>query len=296
MLIRAKGLVPPFRPPIQGLVNGGQARAVAGARVYVLQVNSNPYTSSSISLLDSSTGNPRDSVGNYVLTNEYGGFSIAGNYTCTSGRQVYLYVRGGNSGGDGENPAIGLMASLGMCPESGNFDTKLPFIFVNEVSTVAAAYAMAGSAADATHINSPSTTHDAVDKASAADLANIATGFAYSEQPSNPERKVPRDKIHTLANILSACVNSNSPASDGCQILFANARSRGGAGAVPEDTATAAINIARSPHANVGALFSLQPKVSAPFTPALDSAPADFTLPEAPEKPGTEIAAIFAPQ
>lgn len=294
MTIHAAGLVPSFRPTIQGLVNGGQARAVVGARVYVLQVNSSPFTDSSISLLDSSTSNPPDSAGNYVQTNEFGGFSIAGHYTCTSGRQVYVYARGGNSGGDGENPAIGLMASLGKCPESGNFDTMLPFIFVNEVSTVTAAYVFAESASDATHINSSPSTNDAETKA--ADLANIATGFAYSELPSKPDTRIPKEKIHTLANILSACVNSNSPTSEGCRTLFANARSQGKTGTAPEDTATAAINIARNPHANVRELFSLQPGVSAPFMPALDSAPDDFVLPVAPEKPETNIAFSVAPQ
>lgn len=54
-----------------------------------------------------------------------------------------MYTNGGNSGSDGENEAIGLMASLGICPESGNFDSVRPFIFVNEVTMVAADYAMA---------------------------------------------------------------------------------------------------------------------------------------------------------
>ena len=61
-------------------------------------------------------------------------------------------------------------------------------------------------------------------------------------------------------------------------MLFANSRSQGGTGTVPEDTASAAINIARNPRANVAALFNLQPKVLAPFAPALQSAPSDFTL------------------
>ena len=120
-------------------MNGGQSRAVAGARVYVLQVNSSSYGSSSVSLLRSATGDSHDSIGNYVLTNQYGGFSIAGQYTCTTGHQVYALARGGNSGGDGSNDAIGLMASLGACPESGIFDAAMPFIFVSEVPTVATA-------------------------------------------------------------------------------------------------------------------------------------------------------------
>ncbi len=272
--------------PYQGVVNGGQSRAVVGAKIYVLQVNSGEYGNSSVSLLTSATGSPADSIGHYAVSGEHGGFSIAGDYTCTAGYEVYIYARGGNSGDDGSNSAIGLMASLGACPNDGHFDNSAPFIFVNEVTTVAAAYGMAGRAADATHIvssASPATSNGFV---SAADLASITTGFANAQ----PGSKVPPAKIHTLANILSACINSDSPTSAGCKTLFANARSNGSSGIVPEDTATAAINIARNPHANIAALYSLQPKLSAPFQPALESAPSDFDLAVVSEEARSSIA------
>ena len=274
--------------PYQGVVNGGQTRAVAGAKVYVLQVNSSAYGSASVSVLTSD--NPADSIGHYVLSGEYGGFSIAGHYTCTAGHQVYVYSRGGNSGDDGENSAIGLMALLGACPESGNFDTAAPFIFVNEVTTVAAAYALAGMASDATHMASRDAV--ALETANAADFANIATGVAYSTLPSRPEAHVPQTKIHTLANILSACINSSAPTSISCTTLFSSARSNGTSGATPDDTATAAINIARHPHANIAALFDLQPRLAAPFLPALASAPEDFELSIAREESKNEVASL----
>jgi len=254
----------------------------------VLQVNSSAYGNASVSLL--SSDNPADSIGHYVLSGEFGGFSIAGHYTCTAGHQVYVYARGGNSGDDGANSAIGLMALLGACPESGNFDTAAPFVFVNEVTTVAAAYAMAGMANDATHVVSP----DALplEIADAAGLANIATGAAYSALPSRPETQAPQTKIHTLANILSACINSSAPTSISCTALFSNARSNGTSGAAPDDTATAAINIARHPHANIAALFGLQPRLAAPFLPALASAPEDFELSIASEESKNAVASL----
>jgi hypothetical protein len=255
-------------------VNGGQSRAVVGARVYVLQANTTGIGKPSVSLLTSRTGNPADSIGYYVRTGEYGGFSIAGDYVCTAGHPVYLYVLGGNSGGNGSNSAIGLIASLGACPEAGNFTTTAPFIFVNEVTTVAAAYAMAGVATDPAHISSVVASGASTDTANAATLASVSTGFANAR----PGSTAPQAKIHTFANILSACINSNAPASVSCNILFTNARSRGTTGSVPADTATAALNIARNPHANISALYGLQPQVSPPFLPALESAPADFTL------------------
>jgi len=271
-------------------VNGGQSRAVVGARVYVLQVNSGDYGNSSVSLLTSATGNQADSIGHYVVSGQYGGFSIAGDYTCTAGHQVYLYARGGNSGDDGTNSAIGLMASLGTCPETGNFNAAAPFIFVNEVTTVAAAYAMAGLATDVTHIVGSAKSMAPTGIASAADLASITTGFANSTLPSKPEAKVPQTKVHTLANILSACINSSSPTSTSCTTLFSNARSNGASGATPEETATAAINIARNPHANIAALYGLQPRLSAPFVPALESAPQDFDLSLASEGANNSVA------
>ncbi len=254
--------------PFQGLVNGGQSRAVVGAKVYVLQANTTGYGQPSSSLLTSTTGNPADSIGHYVLTGEHGGFSIAGDYTCAAGRQVYLYVLGGDSGGNGPNSAIGLMAALGACPESGTFTTVAPFVFVNEVTTVAAAYAMVGSATDPTHV---STSGPSSGVANAAILASVATGFANN--------KVPQAKIHTFANILAACINSSTPASSSCNTLFTNARSHGATGTIPADTAAAALNIARYPRANVSALYALQSNLSPPFLPALQSAPSDFSLP-----------------
>ncbi|MGA8087833.1 MAG: hypothetical protein WCA10_11030 [Terracidiphilus sp.] len=275
--------------PLQGLVNGGQSRAVVGALVYVFQASSSPNNRSSISLLTAATGNPRDSIGNYVLTNEQGGFSIAGDYTCTAGHQVYVYAKGGNSGGNGPNDAIGLMASLGVCPEAGNFDSIKPFIFVNEVTTVAAAYATADDAIDATHISGPSVFNVASGSVDASDLASVATGFANSTMP-NTGKRINQSKIYTIANILAACVNSESPTSGACITLFRYSRGNGESGAVPADTATAALNIARNPHSNVAALFELQPRVSPPFAPSLPSAPADFTLSVTPDD--TTVASI----
>jgi len=182
-----------------------------------------------------------------------------------------------------------LMASLGTCPETGNFDTATSFVFVNEVTTVAAAYAMVGIAKEATHAVSP--LGASIGMANAADLANIATGVANSALPSRPEIQVPQTKIHTLANILSACINSSSPTSISCSALFSNARSNGTSGTTPDDTATAAINIARNPHANIAALYSLQPRLSAPFLPALESAPEDFDLSVAADESTNSIAA-----
>ena len=264
--------------PLQGLVNGGRSQAIVGARVYVLQVNTAGYDNPSISLLTSATGNLSDSIGYYVLTGEYGGFSIAGDYTCTFGHQVYLYVRGGNSGGNGANSSIGLMAPLGACPAAGNFTSTEPFVFVNAVTTVAAAYAMVGVAIDPTHASGPSVSDATTGMAKAADLVCVATGMANATLPSDPHTKVPQSKINTLANILSACINSSGSTSTSCTTLFAYTRGSAATKTTPDDTAAAVINIAHNPGANISALYGLQPEAGGPFQPNLGSVPADFTI------------------
>jgi len=263
-----------LEPPVQGVVNGGQDRAVVGARVYVLEAATTGSGRPSISLLTAASQHPADSIGRYVLTGEYGGFSIAGDYTCTAGRPVYLLVRGGNSGSSGANPAIGLMASLGTCPAGGTFTQSQPFTFVNEVTTVAAAYALAGHASDATHISDSGAGALTDGMLTAARLASVSTGFVNSRTTTEPSRKM----IHTLANILAACINSSGSGSGACATLFTNARSSGATGTIPADTATAALNIARNPRANVLQLYDLQPIAAPPFLPAFDSPPSDFSL------------------
>jgi hypothetical protein len=267
-------------------VNGGQSRAIVGARVYVLQASNSSEGNSSKSLLTSSTGQPADAIGHYALTGEFGGFSIAGEYACTPGREVYLYARGGNSGGDGTNSAIGLMASLGSCPASGTFANSAPFVFVNEVTTIAAAFAMVGRASDPTHVSGSQTSSEASTRINAGNLADPVTGFARKE---NKDRQI---RIHTLANILSACVNSSGPDTESCRSLFASARSDGSGGTLPEDTAAAAINIARHPYSNVAALYKLRSVVARPFQPALESEPTNFILSQEPKNGTTSFASM----
>jgi hypothetical protein len=174
------------------------------------------------------------------------------------------------------------MAALGSCPTGGNFlsgTTPISYIVVNEVSTVAAAYAMAGFATDATHVGSSGTalalTGIANAFANAANLETIGTGVALATTPGG-NGTVPQAEINTLANILAGCVNSNGTGS-ACSTLFANAESGGTTGTLATDTATAAINIAHNPAANVAALYGLSIPTP-PFGPALTAQPNDLTI------------------
>jgi streptogramin lyase len=85
---------------------------------------------------------------------------------------------------------------------------------------------------------------------------------------------VPQALIDTIGNILANCVdsaNTSGSASAQCTKLFSYALSAGTSGTTPVDTATAAIDIAHNPTANVSNLIGL-PTGNVPFSPNLSSA------------------------
>jgi streptogramin lyase len=284
----------------QGSAYGGQ-QPVSGAHVYLYAANTTGYggngispincpatnCNSSISLLNSSVVGPNggvDSNGNYyVVTGVDGSFNITGDYTCTAGQQVYAYAIGGDPGYSGVNNAAGFLAILGNCPSSGTFAGTGLYIWMNEVSTVAAAYAMSGFASDATHVSSSGTALAKIGIqnafANAANLASLRYGTVLTTTPSG-NGTVPQAAIETLANILASCVNSDGSTGSGttCGTLFSNATSNGTiSGTQPTDTATAAIHIAHNPVANVTALYTL-PTANPPFPPGQLTQPNDYTL------------------
>jgi hypothetical protein len=225
--------------------------------------------------------------GDYYVTSDANGFfTITGDYTCTAGQQVYLYAVGGNPGlvAGTDNTAAGFLAVLGNCPAADNFTAATPYVFVNEVSTVAAAYAFAGYATDAVHVSSDGRTLTltgiANAFANAANLATLSTGQALATTPAG-NGTVPLTTINTIADILAACVNTSGPTSTGCSTLLSNIESAGATGTTATDTATAAIYLAQNPYpgsAQMTALFGDIP-ASPPFLPDLGSSqPTDFTL------------------
>ncbi len=258
-----------------GTVHGGQ-QPIAGARIYLLAPSAAGYGSASTSLLTAGIAGT-DSIGGYVLSDANGNFSVTGDYTCTPATQAYLYATGGNPGA-GTNAAVGLMTVLGTCPIAGTFALADPLVTINEVSTVAAAYAMAGYATDATHVASSGSTaalqglRNAF--AAAANLTGLRYGNAYTTTP-NGNGTVPQAEINTLANIIAACINSTGTQA-ACTTLLTAAPNT--AGTKPTETATAAINIAHRPAVNVATLYNLQPASGAPFMPTLTAAPNDFSL------------------
>ncbi len=269
---------------LHGSVHGGQ-NPIVGAHVYLYAINTTGYggpgiaastTNASVSLLHTGTGTTQDGSGHYyVTTDQSGNFTITGDYTCPSSYpHTYFYASGGDPGlGSGVNTAITLTAPAQACNTSASTD-------INEVSTIATAYAYAGYASDPLHISSSNTLLAATGLTNAANtLANLEDINMSSALATTPggNGTVPQTEINTLANILAACVNSTGPTSTQCSTLFSNATNNG---VDAPDTATAALNIAHNPGPSstvVGNLFGLQ-TADSPFQSGLTSAPNDFTI------------------
>lgn len=264
---------------IVGNVHGGQ-QAVTGAHIYLFAANPAGYGAPSMSLLNSSQpGINSDAIGNYVLTDAIGNFSISGDYTCTSGQQVYLIALGGNPGlPPGEtNPALALMSAFGACPEGQtNFASTVPYVSINEVTTVAAVYALSGFMTDATHLGYANSTGAQQGIANAfrtvTNLVDLSSGNARIHNVAG-NGDVPQSEVNSLANLLVTCVNSDG--GSGCAPLFSNSPSPNGDS--PTDTIVAALNIAHNPGANTAALYNAS-LTSPVFAPALAAAPNDWTL------------------
>lgn len=286
--------------PIGGVVHGGQ-QPLNAAHIYAYETSTTSYGGASKSLITAS--NPvsgftpvSDGVNDYVLTNKNGQFEISASTACDSNTVVYLYSVDGDPG-TGPNSAAGLLAVLGTCPASGKLVNAITagtqaFVSINELSTVAAAYTLAGFAASATAIGNTGTAlgNTGIQNAAAnanqiyatVTAASTVAGPPVAARTATPNGNgvVPQALVHTLANILAACINSTGPSSSACSTIFSDVRSGGGqAGTAPTDTATAAIYLAQHPYsAYVSTLYNLVGSTAVPFTPALSAAPNDFAV------------------
>jgi streptogramin lyase len=267
---------------IGGQVHGGRS-PVVGSHVYLYQAGTGGTGTAATSLLTSfTTGSyptTKDGNGNYyVTTDANGNFNMTSEYTpCTQNSQVYMYASGGNTG-SGINSAATFMAVVGNCPSGGSLATQAPTVIINEVSTIAAAYAMAGFATDPLHVASSGTALAQTDIgnafANAAQLYNITLSTAALAKTPAGNGTVPQAEIDSLANSLAACVNTTGANSTPCSTLFGAALN---GTTQPVDTATAAINIAHTPAANVSTIFGVGTSTSA-YVPVLSAQPNDFSI------------------
>ena len=270
---------------VAGTVHGGQS-PVSGAHVYLIQQNPDgtPTSVDLIASKNAATGasNPSDSVGYYVPTDSGGNFSLTNNYSCTADYPVYIVALGGNPGlaAGTNNAALAETSYLGIC-RNAEFPSTV-MVDVSETSTVAMVYATGGSLQSLANLG-----YSGEAQGTFANLVDLASGSVRTVTTGG-NGLVPQAKINTLANIITACINSNGAtapvATSGgtytppCGMLFGTATSDGtSTGTQPTNTVDALINILHHPASNVAALFQMS-AATAPFQPNLTSAPSDWNL------------------
>ena len=246
-----------------GNVRGGD-QPVAFSTIQFFAAGSGGYGSAATSLLTVP-----------VMTDANGNFSITGDYTCPSASAlVYLVVTGGNPGlaAGTNNAALAEMGVLGAC---GTLSAST-FVTVNELTTVAAVYTLQPFMQDYAHIAAPASNVAGL-TAAFAEAFDLVTIAGHPGGLPATAATLPLATLDTLADIVSACVNSNGSLAAGapCGRLSAAATPTGGT--APTNSLQAMLLIARNPANNVQTLFNtIAP--SAPYLPTLAKAPADFTL------------------
>jgi hypothetical protein len=273
----------PTGPTLNGSVQAG-TQPVVGASVFLYAAGISGYASASSQIAA-------------ATTDKNGKFAVPAGYTCPSPiSQMYLVATGGKVGTNTANPNLSLMTALGSCNALGSSS-----VVVNEVTTVASAWATSPFAANDELTGNSSYLYLGTSSGNLTGLANafaavnnlvdITTGQARFVTPAE-NAAVPYVEIGTLANFLNACTTtSGGVEGDGspCSVLFiATDTLPGGKGIyngsiAPSDTLQAAFNIAQHPSTAEGYtlnsvnLFPLATSVS-PFQPILTAMPSDWSI------------------
>jgi sugar lactone lactonase YvrE len=236
---------------LAGKVYGGQ-QPVVGATIQLYGISTSSGTSSPL-------------IASPPVSLAGGAFSISHMYSCTGISDVYLVATGGSSG-YGTNNSLSMAAALGQCSSL----TTSTNILVNELTTVAAAYALAPFATSYTSVSSTNATALDIAFQNASMLVNFSNGVAGASAGTGVT--VPVAELNTLGNIIAACINTAGASSTQCQQLF----SATGA----SETFGAALAMAKAPSAaSTTSLYTLT-STTAPFQPslALSAAPNDFSV------------------
>ncbi len=260
---------------LNGSVMGGQ-QGVAGATIKLYNAGKSGNGSAATSMLTVP-----------VSTDKFGFFGITGDYSCASSTdQVYMVALGGNPGVGQNNSAIAMMAALGNCGDLLASGANR-FIFMNEITTVAAAWALAPFMTGPANLGASATNSQGLRNAflDAGLLANTTTGNVAT---SSNGLVIESGKVTALADALASCINSTGAA---CSPLFSAATPAGGT--APTETITAALDIVKNPGHNVAAVWNTI-GATPPFVTTLTQAPNDWTMsatmPLAAPSSGTQLA------
>jgi streptogramin lyase len=232
-------------------------KAIAGASVQIYAAGSTGNGSTPTALLASA-----------ATTDANGKVAIPAKYNCPAANApVYAVSRGGNVGSaPGANANAVLMSAIGTC---GSI-TSATNVVVNEVTTVAAMYALSQFYAPGGAIGASSTNLVGLTNAfaTAASLADSSKGTAPGVTlPANATS--PAARINSVANILNVCVASSSA----CGTLYSATTVT----TAPANTLDALLNLVRNPGANTATLYG-QSLLSTAYAPALTVQPSDFTM------------------
>ena len=218
---------------IRGNVHGG-VYPIQGATIRLMETQSNGYGGAAKQLLQTTSDN-----GGYFTFPDTG-------WTCDSNQFAYITVTSGHTSSNATNNNVGQIGVIGGCGEflASRSEVDLVNVYVSELSTIAAAYALRGfitvdntNAASGQQIfnisappnnNAPSgvCTFTAPTTCVAAGLAHgfqnaynlvdsvtygpgqFPSGQARSTPPTNGFAYVPAAMINTLGNVLQSCVDS----------------------------------------------------------------------------------------
>jgi hypothetical protein len=251
---------------VSGHIIGGQ-NPVVGATIQLYEVLGGGYGTQASALLSPA-----------ISSGAGGSFNITNLYTCASGSdQVYMVAKGGDPGlGTGPNSAIGLMAALGTCSALPN----VPNVTVNELTTVAAVYALAPFMKSFDHVGTSASNMTGL--VNAFGMANNLVSFTSggSPGPAPTGATIPTAEINSLGNSLAGCVNSAGGVAGSmtpCGMLFTAATPPAQGATAPTDTIGAALDIALNPGNNASDIFNVG-VAQGPFQTALSQAPNDWTI------------------
>ena len=212
-------------------------------------------------------------IGTSAPTDSNGYFSITRTGTCTDPQQLYIVTSGGTQSGV-SNPKIVLFEALGTCSTV----TSSTVVVINEATTVAGAYALAGFAkVDGSSINVGTTSSNQLGLQHAfANAQNLVTIFGTARAVTNSGNGVvPYAVINSLADALVACVDSNG--STGACNNIAVPPPPGTTTGTPTNAWQIALNWALYPTHNVSAVYNNQTPPYF-FLPNLSSFPSDLSI------------------
>jgi hypothetical protein len=212
-----------------------------------------------------------------ATTNASGNFNITSAVSCSDPQQVYLVASGGNPGlaAGTNNAALVMVAALGNCSSVSASTT----VDINEVTTIAAAYALSGFADSTINIGTSATNPTGLQHAfqNANNIVDFTAGAARTTTPAG-NGTVPTYVINTLADVLEPCINSTGPGSTACTALFPAAQPPSVTGiAAPTTTWQAALDMAQYPANNTATLYGLV-LATPSFSPTLATAPGDLSI------------------